>query len=61
MKVIILAGNSESHRFIYHGLNADFEISHVLIEEGISRKKLIKGRIKRVGYIKVINQLFFRF
>jgi methionyl-tRNA formyltransferase len=60
MKVVLLAGNSESTRFIYHGVSVAFQISTVIIEKPVSRKKLLKGRIKRIGYLKVFDQLIFQ-
>ncbi|MBX2827785.1 MAG: formyl transferase [Flavobacteriaceae bacterium] len=60
MKIVILAGNSESHRFVYNAINDSFEIAHVIVEEGIGKKRLIKGRLKRLGFFTVMNQLVFQ-
>lgn len=60
MKIIMLAGNGNSTRYIYNGLSSQIEIDHILITSPNSRKKLIKRRIKKLGVFHVLNQLFFQ-
>jgi methionyl-tRNA formyltransferase len=60
MKIVLLAGNSESSIYLYNKLNKKFIIDYVLIEERVSTLKLIKSRIKKFGLLKVINQLLFQ-
>jgi methionyl-tRNA formyltransferase len=60
MKIVLLAGNSESSLYLYNKLNKKFTIDYVLIEERLSTLKLIKSRIKKFGLLKVINQLLFQ-
>lgn len=59
-KIIMLTGGGESTTLIYNGLKDNFYISNVIVEENVSRKKLLKGRIKRMGYLKVFGQVLFR-
>ncbi len=61
MKIIMLAGSGKSTKYIYNALKNDFEIAKVLITESASKKKMVKRRIRNLGYLKVINQLLFQF
>lgn len=58
-KIIFLASDCESSRWVYHALKKDFEFEAVIIEQPISKKKLVKGRLKRIGFIKVMGQVLF--
>jgi len=60
MKIIFLAGKGQSTLFMYNALKDSFSIDKVIIEDDISIVKIIKGRIKRFGFFKVINQLLFQ-
>ncbi|TVZ51349.1 formyl transferase [Dokdonia sp. Hel_I_53] len=60
MKIIILGGAGESTKYVYNYLSKQFDIERVIIEQPVSSKKLLKGRVKKLGYFKVINQLFFQ-
>lgn len=58
-KIIFLASDCESSRWVYHALIQNCEIAAAVIEKSISKKALIKGRIKRIGFIKVTGQVLF--
>lgn len=60
MKIIFLAGKGQSTLFMYNGLKDSFSIDKVIIENQSSGMRIIKGRIKRFGLFKVINQLLFQ-
>lgn len=60
MKIIFLAGKGDSTLYVYNAIIERFKVEKVIFEEPVSTKILIKGRIRRIGYIKVINQLFFQ-
>ncbi len=60
MKIIILAGKGQSTTFLYNALKDEFDIVAVIIEEKVSSKKLIKARIKRLGFFRVFNQILFQ-
>lgn len=60
MKVIFLAGKVEGTLWMYNALKDNFSIDKVIIENKVSTMKIIKGRIKRLGTFKVINQLLFQ-
>lgn len=58
-KIIFLASNGESSRWVYNALKNDFEFTAAIIEKPVSKKALIKGRLKKVGLIKVAGQIMF--
>ena len=55
----MLAGNGESTLYMYNALKDQFNIEKVIIEEPTNRKTFIKRRIKNLGLVKVIGQIFF--
>lgn len=60
MKIVFLAGKGESTNFMYNALKDSFAIEAVILEEKVSAKRMIKRRIKRLGFLRVINQLLFQ-
>ena len=60
MKIIMLCGKGDSSLFMYNGIKDDFQIEAVIQEEKPSIKKLIKRRIKKLGIVKVLNQILFQ-
>ncbi len=60
MKIIMLAGKGDSSKYIYNSLSLSHKIDKVLIVDSPSRKKLFKRRIKNLGFLNTINQLFFQ-
>jgi len=59
-EVILLLGPSRSSTYLYNFLKQHFNIKAVIVEEGVSKKLLLKNRIKRLGWITVIGQLLFQ-
>ncbi|BAF72476.1 formyl transferase [Sulfurovum sp. NBC37-1] len=59
LKVMMLAGKDESSNIMYHALKEDFDVVKVIVEAPVSRKKLLKNRVKRLGYLKVFGQVLF--
>ncbi len=55
----MLTGGGESSTFMFNGLKNDFPISKVIIEGKGNKKKFIKKRIRRLGYVKVFGQILF--
>ncbi len=47
-------------RMVYGKLKDDFDIEHVIIDNGESYSKLLRRRIKNLGVIHVIGQVLFR-
>lgn len=60
MKIVLLAGKGESTTFMYNGLHPFYSIERVLIEDRVPAKQLVKRRIKKLGFFKVMNQLLFQ-
>ena len=58
-KIVFLASDCESSRWVFNALIKDFDIEMAIIEQPVSKKDLIKGRLKRIGFIKVAGQIFF--
>ena len=58
-KIIFLASDCESSRWVYNALEVDFNVETVIIEQPISKKTLIKSRIKKAGLFSVIGQIMF--
>lgn len=56
----MLAGASNSTNYFYNALKSEFDIYKVLITDNPSKKQIINRRIKKFGYLHVINQLFFQ-
>jgi methionyl-tRNA formyltransferase len=58
-KIVFLASDCESSRWVYNSLIKDFYITTVILEQPISRKLLFKNRVKKIGLFKVIGQVLF--
>jgi folate-dependent phosphoribosylglycinamide formyltransferase PurN len=58
-KIIFLASDCEPSKWVYNALIKDTEVAGILLEKPVSRKTLIKGRIRKVGLFPVIGQVLF--
>jgi len=58
-KIVFLASDCESSRWVYNAVIKNFEVAAAIIETPVSKKMLIKGRVKRIGIIKVLGQVMF--
>jgi len=58
-KIVFLASDCESSRWVYNALIDHFVIEAAIIEQPISKKTLIKGRLRRIGFLKVMGQVMF--
>lgn len=61
MKILMLAKESDSTKFMYNAISCKYKISAVIIETQINKKKILKRRIKKLGLFKVLGQLLFKF
>src|SRR5260221_11638783 len=59
-KIVLLAGEGISTNILYHALKDDFAIHSIILEEPVSKRALIKKRIKKLGLWKVTGQVFFQ-
>src|ERR1043165_5543532 len=58
--VTILGIDCDTTRIVYHYLCAQgIPVSEVILEDAVSKKDLIRGRIKKLGVLSVIGQLLF--
>ena len=58
-KIILLASDCESSRWVYNALEETVVIEAVILEQPISKKYLAKNRIKKIGLLRVIGQVLF--
>jgi folate-dependent phosphoribosylglycinamide formyltransferase PurN len=58
-KIILLASDCESSRWVYHALEETVRIEAVILEQPISKKELAKNRIRKIGFIPVMGQVLF--
>ena len=58
-KIILLASDCESSRWVYNALEETVVIESVILEQPISKKELAKNRIKKIGLLRVIGQVLF--
>jgi folate-dependent phosphoribosylglycinamide formyltransferase PurN len=58
-KIILLASDCESSRWVYNALEHSLGLEAVIIEQPISKKELAKNRIKKTGVIPVAGQVLF--
>ena len=59
LNVVMLVGKDESSNIMYHALKEDVNIQKVIVEEPVSKKRLIQNRIKRLGIMTVMGQVLF--
>ena len=58
-RIVLLAQEGLSTSILFHAINENYPIDHVILEEPESSLKFITRRIKRLGYRKVLGQLAF--
>lgn len=58
-RIVFLASDCESSRWVYNAFINNFPVEAAIIENPISKKTLIKGRLKKIGLFKVIGQVMF--
>lgn len=59
-KLIMLAGDGESTRYVYHALSRSFDVSEVIIEDSVPMKTFLQRRIRKLGVVKVAGQVGFQ-
>lgn len=58
-KIILLAADCESTRWVYHALKEVVQIEAVVLEQPVTKKDLAKKRIKKIGLLPVTGQILF--
>lgn len=59
MRIVILGGNGASTNIIYNKVSERYAVEKVLLEGGVSRKRFLKKRIRKLGVLTVIGQIMF--
>src|SRR5688572_11355382 len=59
-KIILVCTDCDNTRILYHGIKKDIPVSHIITEQPVSKKWLIKRRIKKLGIVTVTGQLIFQ-
>jgi folate-dependent phosphoribosylglycinamide formyltransferase PurN len=59
INVVMLVGNGQSSNFMFNALKNDFNIQAVFMDDAVSKKVLLKRRIKNLGLLKVLGQILF--
>jgi folate-dependent phosphoribosylglycinamide formyltransferase PurN len=59
-KIVLLGREDRPTAILYNSLRAEFPLVGVIVEEGESRLKFLKRRVKRLGLCKALGQLVFR-
>ena len=58
--IILLAGEGDSTRIVYHALAQRYSVQCVILEEPVQRGEFLKKRLKRLGWKTVVGQILFR-
>ncbi len=58
--MILIGVDCPETNILYNYLSAHVSIDSVVIEDKISKKKLIRNRLRKIGQLKVIGQLLFQ-
>lgn len=58
-KIVLLAANGESSRWVYNALKNEFAFEKAIIENPVSKKYLFRRRIKKIGFAKTFGQALF--
>lgn len=59
MKIVMFAGNGISSNIMYHALSSEFDILQVIVENKPSSYQVLKKRIFKLGFFKVLGQITF--
>ncbi len=59
INVVMLVGDGDSSRFMFNALSRHFNIQAVFVDEALSKKKMLKWRVKKLGYVEVFGQVLF--
>ena len=59
MKITIIASASDSTNILYNSLSKKFTVQNVFIEKKIGKLSFLKIRYKKVGLLRLIDQIIF--
>jgi phosphoribosylglycinamide formyltransferase-1 len=58
-RVLLLGGDADSTRIVFHALEARFPGLHVVLEAPVPRRQLVARRVRKLGAATVAGQLLF--
>ena len=58
-KIVFLASDCESSRWVYNAIKKEMPFLAAIIEQPVSKKILFKNRVKKIGYARVAGQALF--
>jgi hypothetical protein len=59
-RVVLIAGPGEPTHIVYHALQATVGVAHVIIEEPVGAKQLLRRRLEKLGWLTVVGQILFK-
>jgi hypothetical protein len=59
-KIILLGGGKPFTKFTYNYLVREFVINTVILEQPVFKYRLLRGRLKRLGWSEVLGQVLFQ-
>jgi methionyl-tRNA formyltransferase len=59
-RIVMVCTDCENTRILYHGIADSIPVAHIITEGLVSKKLLIKRRIKKMGWFRVASQLVFQ-
>lgn len=58
--IVFVCSDCDNTRILYHGIKDTVNITTIITEQTESKGKLVRRRIKRLGFFKVAGQLIFQ-
>ncbi len=58
-KIVLMCKEGDSSFIVYNKLIQHYKIERVIIENPVSKKALVKRRIKKIGFFKTVGQILF--
>lgn len=58
-RLLLLGGDGDSTRIVYHHLAGQFGSFPAILEQPVSRRAIIRNRVRKLGVPKVASQLLF--
>ena len=55
-----MCGKGSSTAIVYNEISKHFNIDGVIVEEDVNKSNFIKRRIKKLGFLTVVGQIFFK-
>lgn len=59
-RILLVCTDCTNTRILYHGIKNEIPVTHIITEQPVSRKHLIKRRIRKLGWWTTASQLLFQ-